>query len=133
MENAVSQIGENSGPPEISTQTPQNPPGVVEEKAREIGRRVDSASAHLQDTWGEAATNVKDRLGTSGEKLKYKAQVVREQAKQKMVVAKQRTSAKLHESRAQLETQVQSHPLKTVAYAFGAGALLGVLLGRAKR
>jgi len=56
------------------------------------------------------------------------------QAKQKLAAAKDATAAKAQEYRLGLEKKIQAHPLKSVGYALGAGAILGLLLrGRLRR
>jgi ElaB/YqjD/DUF883 family membrane-anchored ribosome-binding protein len=82
-------------------------------------RKFDAASARLQGSWDEAASTVKSKiLGARG------------QARQKLTAVKEATAAKALGARMSLERKVQEHPLKAVGYAFGAGALLGLLLRR---
>lgn len=107
--------------------------GPVEEKARDLGRRVDSASARLHHSWGDATSVVKNRIGTTGERLKYRLQVAGEKAKQKLTVARQRTAIKARSARANVETQVQEHPIKSLAIALGTGAFIGLMLRRTRR
>ena len=46
---------------------------------------------------------------------------------------KERTATKAKDYRVNVEHEVQAHPLKSMAYAFGAGAVVGLLLGRNRR
>ncbi|MFQ5600474.1 MAG: hypothetical protein ACE5G2_07965 [Candidatus Krumholzibacteriia bacterium] len=127
MESAENQVTGNEAPKTSSA------PGAVEERARDIGRKVDTASARMHTSWGDATSQVKSRIGTTGERVKLKLQVAGEEAKRKLVVAKDRTATKAKDYRVNVEHQVQAHPLKSLAYAFGAGAVVGLLLGRARR
>lgn len=110
--------------------TPQNldAEGALENKGTAFGRKADAASARLQHTWEDATSQVKSRIGTTTEQVRYKMQVASEKAKQQLGVAKEKSAVKTKAARVRVEGQVQSHPLKSVAVAFGAGTLLGVLL-----
>jgi len=108
----------------------QHADSTLEDKARAIGRKADAASARLQHTWEDATTTVKSRLGNTTQQVRYRLQEAGEKAKQRLVVAKTRTVEKSHDAKVQFEGQVRHHPIKSVAVAFGAGALLGVLLRR---
>lgn len=104
--------------------------GSVEERARELGRKVDSASARVHSSWDEAASQMKDKLGSTGARMKAKFSDAGTQAKKKLSTAKVATKDKAQEYRVNVEHQVQAHPMRTIGVAFGAGALLGLLLRR---
>ena len=104
----------------------------IEGKARDIGRKADTASARLQHSWEDATAQVKSRIGTTSEQVRYKLQVASEKAKQQLGVAKEKTVAKSHDARVRVAGEVQTHPVKTVALAFGAGALVGLLIRRGR-
>jgi ElaB/YqjD/DUF883 family membrane-anchored ribosome-binding protein len=104
----------------------------IEDKARDIGRKADTASARLQNSWEDATAQVKSRIGTTTEQVRYKLQVASEKAKQQLGVAKEKTVAKSHDARVRVAGEVQTHPVKTVALAFGAGALVGLLIRRGR-
>ena len=110
--------------------SPQNleSDGSLENKATALGRKADAASARLHNTWEDATSQVKSRIGTTTEQLRYKVQVASEKAKQQLGVAKTKSVQKTQAARVRVEGEVKSHPIKSVAVAFGAGALLGVLL-----
>jgi len=82
-------------------------------------RKYDTASARLQGSWDETASSVKSKILGVGE-----------QAKERLAAAKLATAAKAQGARLGLERQIQEHPLKAIAYAFGAGALMGLILRR---
>jgi ElaB/YqjD/DUF883 family membrane-anchored ribosome-binding protein len=102
--------------------------GRIENKATALARKADAASARLQHTWEDATSQVKSRIGTTTEQVRYKMQVASEKAKQQLVVAKTKTAQKTQAARVRVEGEVQAHPIKSVAVACGAGALIGVLL-----
>ncbi len=104
-----------------------------EERARDLGRTGDNASARLQIPSGETTSQTKNPLGSIGERVKHELEVAGEEAKRKFGVARNRTTTKAKECRVSVEREAQAHPLKSVAYAFGAGALVGLLLGRTRR
>lgn len=106
--------------------------GAIEDKARDMGRKADTASARLQHTWEDATTQVKNRIGSTSEQVRYKLQVASEKAKQQLGVAKEKTANKTREARVRVAGEVQTHPVKSVALAFGAGALLGLLIRRGR-
>jgi len=102
--------------------------GNLANKATALGRKADAASARLHSTWEDATSQVKSRIGSTTEQLRYKVQVASEKAKQQLGVAKTKTVQKTQAARTRVEGEVKTHPIKSVAVAFGAGALLGVLL-----
>jgi ElaB/YqjD/DUF883 family membrane-anchored ribosome-binding protein len=104
--------------------------GTLEDKARELGRKADAASARLQHTWEDATSQVKSRFGSTKEQVRDKFQEASEKAKMQLGVAKEKTVQKSHDARIRVEGEVRMHPIKSVAVAFSAGALLGVLLCR---
>ncbi len=107
-----------------------DPQGTIEQHARDLGRKVDSASARLHSSWDGAASQVKDKLGTTKSRVKAKLNETGSQAKHKLVKAKAATAEKAHDYRITVEHKVQAHPLKSLGVAFGAGALLGLMLRR---
>lgn len=121
----------------VQNQNSENPQGVttggaLEDKARDVGRKADTASARLQHTWEDATAQVKSRIGSTTEQVRYKMQVASEKAKQQLGVAKEKTVHKTRDARVRVEGEVTSHPIKSVALAFGAGALLGLLIRRGR-
>ena len=104
-----------------------------DETARDLGQRADNAAARFQLSSAEATSEVKSKLGSTLERLSQKRQVAAKGAKSKLVVAKERTATKAKDYRVNVEHEVQAQPLKSVAYAFGAGAVVGLLLGRSRR
>lgn len=105
-------------------------PGLGEDRARDLGRRVDSAaSARIQQTWMDKPK----RLGNTGQQLKYRLQVAGEKAKQKLSVARAHTVSKAKDYKVNVEHKVQEHPIRSVAIAFGTGAVVGLLLRRKRR
>ena len=107
-------------------------PGAREETARGLGQRTHNA-ARFELSSTEATSEVKSKLGSTRERLSQKLQVAAKGAKRKLVVAKERTATKAKDYRVNVEHEVQAQPLKSVAYAFGAGAVVGLLLGRNRR
>lgn len=124
MEQVQNQVA--SGPNTGNTDSP----GTVEEHARELGRKVDSASARVHSSWDEAALQVKNKLGSTGQRMKAKFANAGTQAKKKLSAAKVATADKAHDYRVGVEHQVQEHPMRALGVAFGTGALLGLLLRR---
>ncbi|UCE01628.1 MAG: DUF883 family protein [Candidatus Latescibacterota bacterium] len=104
--------------------------GQIENRAREIGRKVDTASAKLHNTWDGAASQVKTRIGDTGKNVKNKLAGAGTQAKEKLAAAKVATTNKAQGYKLNVEQQVHAHPFRAIGYAFGAGALLGLLLRR---
>jgi ElaB/YqjD/DUF883 family membrane-anchored ribosome-binding protein len=109
------------------------------------GNRGDAA--RVQGTWDDGSTDagaadrVKQKLAHAGEAAKEKIVHGAEHAKERLVhvgetakhkldSARATTSAKAHDARVGVEHRIQAHPLKAVGIAFGAGALLGLLLRR---
>jgi ElaB/YqjD/DUF883 family membrane-anchored ribosome-binding protein len=108
-----------------------SPGGPGEDRARDLGRRVDSAaSARIQHSWADKTPK---RFGSTGEQLKYRLQVAGEKAKQKLSVAKAHTVSKAKDYKVNVEHKVQEHPMRSVAIAFGTGALVGLLIRRKRR
>jgi ElaB/YqjD/DUF883 family membrane-anchored ribosome-binding protein len=117
---------------QVSSNPPSNTgsPGTIEEQARDIGRKVDSASARMQSSWDEASSQVKNKLGSTGVRVKAKLSGAGTKAKQKLAAARTATSDKALVYRTNVEHKVQAHPLRSVGVAFGAGALIGLMLRR---
>jgi ElaB/YqjD/DUF883 family membrane-anchored ribosome-binding protein len=114
-----------SGGPEPSVQE-----GQIEERARELGRKADTASARLHNTWDGAASQVKSRIETTRVRVKNKLSGAGTRTKQKLSAAKVATTDKAQVYKTNVEQQVHAHPLRSMGYAFGAGALIGLLLRR---
>jgi ElaB/YqjD/DUF883 family membrane-anchored ribosome-binding protein len=104
-------------------------------------------AARVQGNWDDASTDagtaerVKQKLAHAGEAAKEKITHGAEHAKERLVhvgetakhkldAARTTTTAKAQEARTGVEHRIQAHPLKAVGIAFGAGALLGLLLRR---
>lgn len=96
--------------------------GTLEDKGRELGRKADAATARVQDTWNET----KSRLSHS---LEAKSEAV----KDGLASARRRVTEEVQTGRAKVEHEVQVHPFRTLLYAFGAGALVGLLLSYRSR
>lgn len=96
--------------------------GSLEEKGRELGRKADAATSRIHDTWNET----KSRVSHS---LEEKTAAV----KDGLTSARERIGEEVQTGRAKVTHEVQEHPLRTLLYAFGAGALVGVLLSYRSR
>jgi ElaB/YqjD/DUF883 family membrane-anchored ribosome-binding protein len=90
----------------------------MEEKGREAGRLADSAASKLQGSLDEGAS----RLRETGA-----------QVREKLNTAKVRVSERVEDGREKVTQHVQDHPIRTLLYAFGAGALFGLLVRRGGR
>jgi ElaB/YqjD/DUF883 family membrane-anchored ribosome-binding protein len=85
--------------------------GPFEERGRDLGKRADRVAANVEHGI-ESATH---RLGDG------------------FTSARERVGHKVSSGRARMTNQVQEHPMRTLLYAFGAGALIGLLLSRRNR
>lgn len=92
--------------------------GSLEERGREAGRQAEAAAAQVQSKADEAAS----RLGAAGT-----------QVKEKWNAARDRVAHGVQNGRERVSHEVQDHPVRTLLYAFGAGALVGLLMRRRKR
>jgi ElaB/YqjD/DUF883 family membrane-anchored ribosome-binding protein len=90
----------------------------MEDKAREAGRRADQAAARIEGQAEEASA----RLHEAGS-----------QVRERFVAAKDKVAHGVQNGREKVNQQVQDHPMKTLLYAFGAGALVGMLMRRRGR
>ena len=124
MEHVDNQAASSSGSGNSGTS------GSVEQHARDLARKVDSASAKMHSSWDGAASQVKDKLGSTGTRVKAKLSGAGAGAKKKLSAAKTVTADKAVVYRTNVEHKVQEHPLKSVGLAFGAGALIGLMLRR---
>jgi ElaB/YqjD/DUF883 family membrane-anchored ribosome-binding protein len=97
---------------------PSRTAGRLEEKGRELGRKADELGARLQ---GEIRNKTQE-LQEAGHRLQ-----------ERLAGAKERVAHRVHDGRVQVERQVQEHPVRSLLYAFGAGAIVGLLLGRRLR
>lgn len=84
------------------------------------------ASARVQSAWESGRA----QAGSTAQKVKYKLTQAGTQAKKKLAAARTTTTAKAQQVRVGTEHRIQAHPLKAVGIAFGAGAVLGLLLRR---
>lgn len=108
---------------------------------------IRSDAARLQGTWDDGSTDAgaaervkqklahageaaKDKIMSGAEHAKERLSHVGETAKHKLDAARTTTTAKAQEARVGVEHRIQAHPLKAVGIAFGAGALVGLLLRR---
>lgn len=92
--------------------------GVLESKGRELGRKADEASARL-------ATGLRDKAHEVGE--------ARHHLYEKASAAKGRLVSGVQGGRDRVATEIQDHPMRTLLWAFGAGAIVGLMLGRRPR
>jgi ElaB/YqjD/DUF883 family membrane-anchored ribosome-binding protein len=81
--------------------------GRLEEKGRELGRRADELGARVQ-------TNLRDKASEVG-------------------AAKDHFMDRVHDGRARVEQGMLDHPMRSLVYAFAAGALVGLFLSRRGR
>ncbi len=96
--------------PRTGAEVPQA--GRFEDRGRDIGRRADRVAANVEHGI-ESATH---RLGDG------------------FVSARDRVGQGLSSGRSRVMDEVEHHPVRTLLYAFGAGALIGMLLsGRNRR
>lgn len=92
--------------------------GRLEERGRDLGRRADELGARIQ-------SGLRDKAHEASE-IGHRVQERFEGAKEKMATG-------VHQGRERVEREVQDHPVRTLLWAFGAGALVGLLLGRRSR
>lgn len=85
--------------------------GRFEDRGRDIGKRADRVAASVEHGIEGAAHRLEDGF----------------------VGARDRVGQKLSSGRARVSNEVQEHPLRTLLYAFGAGALIGLLLSSRNR
>ena len=91
----------------------------LEEAGRRLGRRADEVGARVET----ALRDSKHTLEAAGARVQHGIAVTGDQVKQRVDVGRARVTA-----------EVQRHPVRTLMYAFGAGALIGLLMGnRARR
>lgn len=100
-----------------STYTPRTT-GPLEEKGRELGRKADELGARLQG-------GIRDKT--------QELQEAGHHLQEKLAGAKERVAHRVHDGRVRVERQVQEHPVRSLLYAFGAGAIVGLVLGRRLR
>lgn len=104
--------------PTSGTQSTFKGAGSMEEKGREAGRQADAAAAKVQGSLDEGVS----RLRETGA-----------QVKEKLGTARERVSQGYEDGREKVTQHVQDHPMRTLLYAFGAGALFGLLMRRGGR
>lgn len=95
--------------PRTGTDAPHT--GRFEDRGRDIGKRADRVAATVEHGIEGAAHRIEDGF----------------------VAARDRVSHEVSSGRARVNQEVQQHPLRTVLYAFGAGALVGLLLASRNR
>jgi ElaB/YqjD/DUF883 family membrane-anchored ribosome-binding protein len=105
-------------PPSSTSTTYGSRPTNLEDKGRELGRRADQALGRAEGQADQAAS----RLSETGS-----------QVKEKVVAAKDKVVHGVQNGRDKVTHQVQEHPMKTLLYAFGAGALVGMIVRRGRR
>src|SRR5262245_5665213 len=89
--------------------SPRSSKGTMELKGSQIGRKLDLAAARLD-------SELHDRNG-----LRYRM-------RDKAIAAKNRVGQKVHDGRVRAESSIQDHPMKSLAIAFGTGALIGLMM-----
>ena len=92
--------------------------GPLEERGRDLGRKADELGSRLQSGLRDKAHGVSE----AGHRVQERI----EGAKDKVVSG-------VHQGRDRVEQEVQHHPMRTLLWAFGAGALVGLLLARRSR
>jgi ElaB/YqjD/DUF883 family membrane-anchored ribosome-binding protein len=92
--------------------------GSFEERGRELGRKADDLSARVQ-------SGVRERV--------HEVSEAGHRAQEKIGAAREQVVGGVHQGRERVEREVQDHPMRTLLWAFGAGALIGLLLGRRSR
>lgn len=92
--------------------------GPIEERGRDLGRKADELGARLQSGLRDKAHEVSE----AGHRVQ-----------ERFEAAKDKVSGGVHQGRERVEREVNDHPMRTLLWAFGAGALIGLLLGRKSR
>jgi hypothetical protein len=92
--------------------------GRMEDAGKRLGRKVDDAVAARVETARERVHG----LEAAGARLQHGIQVTGERVKHRVRDGRRRVS---HE--------VQEHPLRTLVYAFGAGAVIGLIMAKRNR
>jgi hypothetical protein len=93
--------------------------GRLEDAGRRLGRKADEIGARVETGLRDSAHG----LESAGARLQ-----------QGMSVTGERVRHRVQDSRQRVTNEVQHHPVRTLLYAFGAGALVGLLMGnRARR
>jgi ElaB/YqjD/DUF883 family membrane-anchored ribosome-binding protein len=87
------------------------PAGRFEDRGRDLGRRADRVAASVEHGIESATHRLEDGF----------------------TAARDRMSHEWNAGRARMSDQVQQHPVRTLLYAFAAGAVLGMLLSRRRR
>ena len=95
--------------PRTGTDAPHT--GRFEDRGREIGKRADRVAATVEHGIESATHRIEDGFAA----------------------ARDRVGHEVSSGRARVHQEVQQHPLRTLLYAFGAGALFGLLLSTRKR
>jgi len=93
-------------------------PHRMEDTGRRLGRKADEVGARVETALRDSAQT----LEAAGARLQHG-----------MSVTGERVKHRLDDGRARVTTEVRSHPVRTLMYAFGAGALLGLILGNRSR
>lgn len=87
----------------------------LEDTGRRLGRKADEIGARVE-------TTVRDGLESAGARLH-----------QGISVTGERVKHRVENGRARVTTEVQQHPVRTLLYAVGVGAVIGILMSRARR
>ena len=90
----------------------------LEDAGRRLGRKADEVGARVETTVREKMHG----LESAGARLQHGISVTGDRVK-----------TGVEGSRDRVTTQVQEHPVRTLLYAFGAGALIGLMLGNRPR
>lgn len=85
--------------------------GRFEDRGRDLGRRADRVAASVEHGIESTTHRIEEGLAT----------------------ARDRVGSQLSAGRMRVSHEVQEHPLRTLLYAFGAGALIGMLLSMRNR
>ncbi len=99
---------------ESSALTPRTA-GPLEEKGRDLGRKADELGERLQSGIHDQAR----KLDEAGRHVQ-----------EKLAAAGESAAGRARDGQVRLEREVQEHPFRSLLSAFGAGAIVGMLLGR---
>jgi ElaB/YqjD/DUF883 family membrane-anchored ribosome-binding protein len=96
----------------------QRSSGPLEERGRDLGRKVDDLGARVQ-------AGVREKV--------HEASEVGHRVQERLEDARNRVASGAREGRERVEHEVHEHPMRTLMWAFAAGAVIGLLLGRRSR
>ncbi len=92
--------------------------GPLEERGRDLGRKADELGSRLSTGLREKAHEVSE---------------VGHRVQARVESARGRVSGGVQHGRERVEREVQDHPMRTLLWAVGIGAVIGLLLGRRSR